>query len=219
MLATLFATFLAAGPAAAAGSSPKPETGAAPPSAEDEARRGYNLALERIKKADEMMAEAAKEGDVGKRAELEERARRDYDKAVLNLREATERSPKMHEAFNMLGYAQRKLGRHDQALQAYDRALALQPDYGPALEYRGEAYLDLGRLDDAKEAYMTLSRSDPARAAELLGAMERWLAARRAAPGDVEAATLDRFAAWVEERKAEAGGAGSAGGAGRKGGW
>ena len=61
----------------------------------------------------------------------------DLKKALLNavkkFTRATELRPGMFEAWNYLGYSQRKLGRYDAALAAYDRALSLKPDYAEAL--------------------------------------------------------------------------------------
>ena len=52
---------------------------------------------------------------------------------------------------NYLGYASRKLGRVEQALAYYDRALAIRPDYARARSYLGEGYVALGRIGEARE--------------------------------------------------------------------
>jgi tetratricopeptide (TPR) repeat protein len=57
----------------------------------------------------------------------------------------------------MLGYAWRKLGDYDQSLAAYATALELNPRNRGALEYLGEAYLDLRRYDDARAVMMRLA--------------------------------------------------------------
>ena len=65
----------------------------------------------------------------------------------------------MYQAWNYVGYTNRKLGNYDDALAAYDRALSSSsPDYAEAIEYRGHAYLGLNRLSEAKEAYLALVR-------------------------------------------------------------
>ena len=103
--------------------------------------------------------------------------------------------------YTALGYAKRKLGDFDTALQAYDAALAINPDYGHAIEYRGEAYLGLGRINEAQNAYRILSEKDLTLAAELLGSMQAWIEARRAAPEGISAEQLDGFAGWVADRE------------------
>ena len=40
----------------------------------------------------------------------------------------------------------------DSAKPLYDEALRLSPAYNEAIEYRGEAYLGLNRIEDAKAA-------------------------------------------------------------------
>jgi tetratricopeptide (TPR) repeat protein len=50
--------------------------------------------------------------------------------------------------------------RYDGALLAYDEALKLRPDYPKALEYLGETYVELGRLDDARNVLARLEKLD-----------------------------------------------------------
>ena len=49
------------------------------------------------------------------------------------------------EAHNLAGHAYRKLGDYERALTLYDQALRLNPHHRGALEYLGEAYLELDR--------------------------------------------------------------------------
>ncbi len=111
----------------------------------------------------------------------------------------------MYEAWNYLGYCQRKLGHYQDALLAYDRALALKPGYLEAIEYRGHAYLGLDRLSEAKEAYLTLFAGNRQLAAQLLTAMQEWVGERRGNAAGVDGAMLESFASWVNERSAIAG--------------
>lgn len=57
------------------------------------------------------------------------------------------------EILNNRGVALRDLGRSDEALEHYQRALVLKPDYPEALNNRGVALHDLGRFDEALESY------------------------------------------------------------------
>jgi tetratricopeptide (TPR) repeat protein len=95
----------------------------------------------------------------------------------------------------------RKVGNYNASLDAYGKALQIQPNYTPAIEYRAEAYLGLNRLDDVKSAYMTLFTADRPRADELTAAMEKWVDKRQADPGGVDPATVESFGKWVAERK------------------
>jgi tetratricopeptide (TPR) repeat protein len=58
--------------------------------------------------------------------------------------------PWQDNAHNLMGFAYRKLGDYPAALDAYGKALTLNPYNRGALEYLGEAYLELARPDDAK---------------------------------------------------------------------
>jgi tetratricopeptide (TPR) repeat protein len=80
----------------------------------------------------------------------------------------------MYEAHTYIGYVNRKLGNHVEALGAYDTALRLKPDYARAIEYQGEAYLALDRFEDAKRNYLRLYALDQAQADTLLSAMHDW---------------------------------------------
>ena len=111
----------------------------------------------------------------------------------------------MYQAWNYLGYAQRKLGNYQDALTAYDRALSIKPGYAEAIEYRGHAYLGLNRLSEAKESYLALYASNRKLAASLLTAMQEWVGAHRTDAAGVDVAMLDSFASWVNERSKIAG--------------
>jgi len=58
----------------------------------------------------------------------------DHDAALLNYR----------------GYALRKTGKPEEAIHAYRRALALDPDYHEARAYLGQGLLDLGDVEAAR---------------------------------------------------------------------
>ena len=113
---------------------------------------------------------------------------------------ASEQVPDFHQAFSSLGYALRKTGKYPESLEAYDRALTIAPGYPEAIEYRGEAYLGLDRIEEAKGAYMQLFQIDRDRAAELMTAMKRWLDERHSEAGGLSDELIDSFATWVEER-------------------
>ncbi len=133
------------------------------------------------------------------------KARKEFEKAARSLRSAVENDPSLYQAHSELGFVLRKLGDYEESLAAYEQALALQPGYTPAIEYRAEAHLGLGRLEEVKTAYLELFRSERAHADQLLTAMKRWVEQRRAAPGDVSPVVVEQFAEWVAERDALAG--------------
>ncbi len=160
------------------------------------ADRHYAAGLRHKQKAWKLEEKAAKAEDAKGREKQLAKARKAYEKAIRSQEAALKALPAHYEAENELGYALRKTGRFAEAIAAYDRALALNDVFYPAVEYRAEAYLATGQLDRAKSAYMTLFRNDRALAAQLMTAMDEWLAAQP--EGEARAS----FAAWLEERKA-----------------
>ncbi len=70
-----------------------------------------------------------------------------YDDALKALKAVTEPDSM---TFTMIGYAMRKLGKYDEGLAYYQKALALDPENVNTHEYLGEAYAEKGKLDLAK---------------------------------------------------------------------
>ncbi|MGE0625921.1 MAG: hypothetical protein AB7I04_09435 [Pseudomonadales bacterium] len=134
-------------------------------------------------------AAAAATTDEDERARLLDEARAAYQAAVQVQGRALKLDLDYVEAANELGFALRSTGDYRKALGAYNFALEIRPDFYPAIEYRGEAYLALGMLTEAKDAYLMLFRNDLALAARLLDAMAA------ADTNDAE------FRAWVLERQ------------------
>ncbi len=134
------------------------------------------------------------------RAKLQKKIDKEYGKAIKNFEKAIEYFPDFYEVHGSLGYALRKVGRFDDSLAAYDASLKINPLYGDAIEYRGEAFLGLNRIDDAKEAYMVLFQNEPPLAKQLLTAMEEWVATRRDDAKGQDSADVEHFADWIQQR-------------------
>jgi tetratricopeptide (TPR) repeat protein len=168
-------------------------------SPEEQARNAYNDGVRAVKQASKYEEDvaAAKED---KKAKASERMRKQYEKARGYFANAVSKQATMHEAWNYVGFTSRKLGEYDKALAAYDEALRLKPDYAEAIEYRGEAYVWMNRLDDAKKAYMDLYRDSREMANQLMAVMQQWVTERRANAAGVAAADIDAFDKWVSER-------------------
>jgi len=171
----------------------------------EQARVFYNDGVTLVEKADGLTADAAHQEDPKKQQKAEGKARSAYTGALKKFIRATGLNPSMHEAWNYVGYTNRKLGNYQAALEAYDRALSLKPGYPEAIEYRGHAYLGLNRLSEAKDAYLTLYAGNRKLAAQLLTAMQAWVGEHRGNSTGVDGASLDAFASWVSERSAIAG--------------
>lgn len=151
----------------------------------------------------EALARAQAATDEAARSEALEAATAKWKRALRAYKEATRAHRRAYFAWNGIGFCQRMLGDNEAALSAYDRALKIEPGFPPAVEYRGEAYLNLGRLDEAKAAYMDLFGRERPLADLLLRKMQAWVDAAKQSPQTPGAqARLDEFATWVEERAA-----------------
>ena len=176
----------------------KPVTAVAPEGAMA-ARLAYNVGYEVFEKT--QTEEAGSVGLTGAKAKAAQtKMLAGYREARERFDAATKADPSVKEAWNLVGYTNRRLGDYEASLAAYEKALALNPTYSEAIEYRGEAYLALNRVDDAKTAYMTLFAGSRAHAATLLSAMRAWVIERRARPAGLAKADVDALAQWIEER-------------------
>ena len=201
-LGALAVSLIVAAPAAwsvgdAPATIPKSATGAAPgapgaaaPTPDVQAKILYNEGIDVLRRADNAAA----------RADGADDARTLYSLALGKFQRAVRLDPKMHEAWNYLGYSHRKLGDYDASLEAYEQALALRPGYPEAIEYRAEAYLALKRFKDAEQAYLDLFGTHRAIAGKLLDAMKSWIAAQHPATAGGDAPAVSDLDKWVQER-------------------
>jgi tetratricopeptide (TPR) repeat protein len=175
-------------------------TAGSPSRPEEMAKAAYNSGVHSLKEAKEYEADAAKASNPQKSAKALDKAHQYYSKALEQFIDAVSQQPKMYQAWNYIGFANRHLGNYDAALTAYAKALELNPAYPEAIEYRGEAYLGLNKIDEAKEAYMTLFRESRSLADELMTAMRQWTDARRVDAQGLAAEDVEAFSKWVDER-------------------
>ncbi len=119
-------------------------------------RKGFALSLEA--KAD---LKAGKDKDAKKKFE---KARKIFD-------QVTQLDPTHYESWNMIGFTSRKTGDLKRAFPAYEKALALNPEYEEAHEYLGEAYIMAGNMAKAKEQLAWLKVKGGEEAAELEAAI------------------------------------------------
>ncbi len=106
----------------------------------------------------------------------------DFPTAQRLLAQLTVTEPENADVWNLFGFTARNMKLAGPALEAYEMALTLDPKHLGALEYQGEMFVELKRLDEAK--------ANLAKLKDLCGACEQAL--------DLEAAIA---AAPVEEVK------------------
>ena len=180
-----------------------------------DAQRAYNDGLRYRDRAWNAEKELKTTTDPKRRATLEEVIAKSYKADARQQTQAIRLDSSLYQAQTELGYALRKTGDYQGSLAAYDKALEMMPGYAEAVEYRGEAYLALNRVDDAKAAYLLLFNGGDKDRSRLLGeAMQSWIAARKTDPAGVAPDALAKFTQWVGERKEIAANAGTASGGG-----
>jgi len=83
----------------------------------------------------------------------------DYTGALTLLKAEIATNPDNADAWNLTGFASRKLGDYAASEVAYDKALAIDPKHKGALEYKGELYLTLGNLEGAEKMFDRLNKA------------------------------------------------------------
>jgi tetratricopeptide (TPR) repeat protein len=179
---------------------PRPSSLLRQQSPEQQARDAYNDGVRDVKKADQAQSTADQTSDAGRKERAVKEAQRLYASAHVKFQNALEVNAELPEAWNYSGYTSRKLGNYEEALAAYNKALALRPGYPDALEYRAETYLGLRRVADAQRAYLDLYASSRPLADKLLTAMKNWLAAQPAGAATDDSPSLEDLDKWINER-------------------
>jgi tetratricopeptide (TPR) repeat protein len=83
--------------------------------------------------------------------------RGDYGRAIRKAEEYLQSNPRSADAYNYIGYSERKLENYKKARKAYDRALAIDSKHVGAHEYYGELHITLGNLSEAEKHLATLT--------------------------------------------------------------
>ena len=128
-------------------SSGDPGPGAAALTPRQEAERLYGDAYNDVAKARQDLQDAN-----------EKNATKKFRRALDRGRHAVDLDSTYYEAWNLVGYTSRKLDDYPGALAAYDRCLRIKPDFAPAREYLGEAYVEMGQPKKAREQLAWLER-------------------------------------------------------------
>jgi tetratricopeptide (TPR) repeat protein len=147
------------------------------PEARAEAEALYAAGYEEVAKAKKEIAD-------GKTKNVEKRFR----KALERGEAAVKLAPDYHEAWNLVGYSARKLKNFDRSIAAYEKCLAVKPDYAPAREYLGETYVETGDVTKARVQMVWLEKmGETAMVASLRGQIEAWEKEHPAAPAPAPA--------------------------------
>lgn len=90
-----------------------------------------------------------------------------YPAAIKKLQAFLERNDTNADAWNLLGFASRKNGDMETAQNAYENALELNFEHLGALEYQGELFISMGKMEDAERNLKLLGKLCPSGCDEL----------------------------------------------------
>lgn len=186
----------AAGSGGGGGLSSVPSTNSRALTPEQLSDKAMRAGIRERDRAIKQEAKAAKASTEKKRNKALAKAQKYYTKAISKQGEAVRHNPRNYKALNELGYALRKTGDYGKAIGAYNLALEINPKFHQATEYRGEAFLALGYLEQTKQSYMILFRHDRELAAQLMQRMQSWVEEKNGTADETES----EFIAWVSER-------------------
>ena len=170
------------------------------PVSEQGAVDSYTAGYASILRAEHAENLAAASSSDEERKAAQRTAQEAYRASLPHFTSATRLDQSMHEAYTYLGYANRKLGRYEESLQAYGQALKINPDTPYAIEYQGETFLALNRIAEARFNFLRLYALDAHSAAKLLRAMQAWVEANQAKPP--AGVDVPELAAWIADRAA-----------------
>jgi len=181
---------------------PGGDTPSAPVADKPEAasRKAYAAGLKSLAKAQSYETAAASAPNADKKASALEKMGDAYNRALDQFTEALSNKGDLYDAWNNVGYIHLRLGAYAEAVDDYNHTLALKPDLEEAIEHRGEAYLGVDRLDEAKAAYMDLYNHVRPLADQLMVAMQKWLADHRNNANGMRASDVAAFDQWLRER-------------------
>lgn len=140
--------------------------------------------------------------DPDKKAKLEAKLQETYQRATQSFTDAIGYAPKMSEAYAGLGETLREWGQLEQSLQVYASAVRRFPEDLENFEGWAMTLMELNMLGNATSTYTSYVEANPDRAAIMMEVMEDWLKRKKADPGDLNPADVDRLAAWIQQQNA-----------------
>jgi tetratricopeptide (TPR) repeat protein len=164
------------------------------------ASKAYAAGIKSMLKAHELEETIAKATDPDKKAKAQSKLDDTYGRALEQFTEVLRNKNDMYDAWNKIGFIHLHFGAYRESIDDYNHTLALKPDLEEALEHRGEAYLGIDHLDDAKATYMDLFFHARPLADQMMVTMQAWLQSHRASANGVRAADIDAFDKWLQER-------------------
>jgi tetratricopeptide (TPR) repeat protein len=152
-------------------------------------------------KAKDIEDTMAKTTDPDKKGGLQQKLDDTYGRALEEYTEALRNKNDLYEPWAKIGFIHLHFGAYRESIDDLNHALALKPDSQEAIEWRGEAFMGVDHLDDAKATYMDLFFHARPLADQMMTTMQGWLQRHRAAAAGVRASDIDAFDKWLQERE------------------
>jgi tetratricopeptide (TPR) repeat protein len=165
------------------------------------AAKAYAAAMKSMLKAHELEDTIAKATDPDKKYNARSKLDDTYGRALEQFTEVLRNKNDMYDAWNKIGYIHLHFGAYRESIDDYNHALALKPELFEAIQHRGEAFMGVDHLDEAKAAYMDLFFHARPLADQMMVTMQAWLQSHRAAPNGMRTADIDAFDKWLQERE------------------
>ena len=178
------------------------EMPSAPPEVKPDkaAAKAYAAGMKSMGKVKELEDTIAKTTDPDKKAKALAKLDDTYGRALEEFTEVLRNKNDMYDPWNKIGFIHLHFGAYRESIDDYNHALALKPDLEEAIEHRGEAFMGIDHLDEAKAAYMDLFFHARPLADQMMTTMQAWLASHRTTANGVRAADIDAFDKWLQER-------------------
>jgi tetratricopeptide (TPR) repeat protein len=179
------------------------EIPSAPPEVKPDkaATKAYAAGMKSMLKAHELEDTIAKATDPDKKAKAQSKLDDTYGRALEEFTEVLRNKSDMYDAWNKIGFIHLHFAAYRESIDDYNHTLALKPDLEEAIEHRGEAYMGIDHLDDAKASYMELFFHARPLADRMMVTMQAWLQSHRASANGIRAADIDAFDKWLQERE------------------
>jgi len=103
----------------------------------------------------------------------------DFKGALKTLKKYTKSKKKDADGWTLLAFTNRKLKNYSEAESLYAKALNLDPNNKIAIEYQGELFVELGRIDEANANLAKLKELCP-NTCEELEMLEKYISGSQA---------------------------------------
>lgn len=169
-----------------------------PDKAAAKALKAATKSMGKVKDIEDTMAKTT---DPDKKAGLQQKLDDTYGRALEEYTEVLRNKNDLYEPWAKIGFIHLHFGAYRESIDDLNHALALKPDSQEAIEWRGEAFMGVDHLDEAKAAYMDLFFHARPLADQMMTNMQGWLQRHRASASGVRASDIDAFEKWLQERE------------------